>query len=138
MGGKRDRVTSKLTQEQAGWIAMRPWHLAPGDAGRTMGAGGRRARQIRTEYGRTGRVLVLGRPGRRRKGASPGVVRRVLRARRKYRVGATAIRAILAIPGLSHHMAHGILEERGMVNRDGGRAKRVPWVRHGREYSNSL
>ena len=66
------------------------------------------------------------------------MVRRVLRARRKYRVGATAIRAILAIPGLSHHMVHRILEERGMVNRAGRRARRVPWVRYEREYSNSM
>ena len=103
-----------------------------------MGAGARRARQIRTECERTGRVPVLGRPGRRRKEASPGVVRRVLRARRKHRAGATAIRAILAIPGLSHHMAHRILEGRGMASRAGRRARRVPWVRYEREYSNSM
>ena len=66
------------------------------------------------------------------------MVRRVLRARRTHRVGATAIRAILAIPGLSHHMVHRILEERGMVNRAGRRARRVPWVRYEREYSNSM
>jgi len=95
-------------------------------------------RQIRTEHGRTGRVLVLGRPGRRRKEIPPDVVRKVLWARRTYRVGATAIKTILGIPGLSHHATHRVLVEHGMVNRMGRRARRVPWAGFEREYSNPV
>jgi len=62
-------VTSKLVQEQVEWIARRSGHLTSRDAGRIMGVGARRVRQIRAEYGRTGEVPVMGRPGRRKKEA---------------------------------------------------------------------
>jgi len=131
-------VTPRLTQKQVEWIARGSGRLTSRDAGRTVGVGGRRARQTRTEHRRTGRVPVLGRPGRKKKEIPPHVVRKVLWARRTYRVGATAIKAILGIPDLSHHTIHMILEERGMVNRMGRRARRVPWAGFEREYSNPV
>jgi len=112
--------------------------LASWDAGRAVGMGGRRARQTRTGHRRTGRVTVLGRPGRKKKGIPPHVVRRVLWGAGRAGWARRRPGPPWGIPDLSRHTIRSILEEHGMVNRMGRRARRVPWAGFEREHSNPV
>ena len=140
---------AKLDRKKVEWIIRERKKTAEGKDGaftvaqiaKYAGVTGRRVRQLWAEYKATGRVPVLGVPGRPRSACWDAYAPLVTSTFAEYRCGSVALGRLVEREWdthIPHHAVLGIMQERGLSARVPGRSRRRKWIRYERAHSNSM
>ena len=132
----------KLDPLKVAWIIRQKeaGALNPEIAG-AMNVSERRVQTLWSAYRATGELPSLGRPGRKRIGASDEERRIVEEAYARYEVNALTLeRAIEADyhKHIPHNRIHAVLKGMGLARDEPRKQVRKKWIRYERKYSNSL
>ena len=111
-----------------------------GEIAREMKVCGRWIQKLYARYLDTGKVPVLGRPGRPRTVITSRMRTLVSECFGQYRIGAVGIEKALDLRGIHipHNTIHRIMRDGEMATGQPKKSRRRKWVRYERTYSNSM
>ncbi len=132
----------KLTDRKIRWMIREKIKgiLSTRDIARLQSVTESRVRQLWSEYGRTGIIPSLNKPGRPRRIVSNEEVSAVLAMHKEYPCNALLLEDMLERDGIKipHNIIHTILKEHKLASDDTNKQRRRKWVKYERSHSMSL
>ncbi len=132
----------KLTDRKIRWMIREKIKgiLSTRDIARLQSVTESRVRQLWSEYGKSGIIPSLNKPGRPRRIVSNEEVSAVIAMHKMYPCNALLLEDMLERDGIKipHNIIHTILKERKLASNDTNKQRRRKWVKYERSHSMSL